>query len=184
MGISSALPFKLRRSSDVISGGGITTTTETVHGLLRLDKEELVIQWRLARKTDHLGGEIRSDEELEAVREARIPLRSLSGAVVKNPWWPWPSALRFEITASDLVAFQEVAGQAGLRMAHPAQLALGVARRDRLAAQEFAADLTLMVAERALAAFSDRRSLPEVGYASEQSSAVQKSVTEGGPHEE
>ena len=36
MTYSAALPFTLRRSNDIFSGEGITTTTETVHGLLRL----------------------------------------------------------------------------------------------------------------------------------------------------
>jgi hypothetical protein len=163
----SALPFTLRRKSEVFSGLGMTTTTETVHGLLRLDREELTIQWRLARKVEHLGGEIRSDEELEAVREVHVPLRGLVGALVKNRWWAWPLGLRLEITASDLGSFQEVAGQTGLKMAHPAQLVVGIKRRDRLAAQEFAADLTLVVAETALEASVGRRSLPGIDKASE-----------------
>jgi hypothetical protein len=33
---------------------GMTTTDETVHGLLRLEKGHLTIQWRVGRKTQHL----------------------------------------------------------------------------------------------------------------------------------
>ncbi|MFH1762744.1 MAG: hypothetical protein ABIF09_01005 [Gemmatimonadota bacterium] len=156
---SAALPFTLRRSNDVISGGGITTTTETVHGLLRLVDDRLLVQWRLARKTDHIGGEIRSDEEVEAVRQVAIPLEGVAGAVVRHRWWEWPGGSRLELTASDLQAFEEIAGQAGLRMTHPAQLVLKVQRRDRLAAEEFAADLALALARQSLSDRARYRSL-------------------------
>ena len=157
---SAALPFTLRRSNDVISGGGITTTTETVHGLLRLGDDHLLVQWRLARKTDQIGGEIRSDEEVEAVRQVNIPLEGLAGALVRRRWWKWSGGLRLELTASDLGAFEEVAGQAGLRMAHPAQLVVRVHRKDRLAAEEFAAEIALALAERSLDAGPEYPSLP------------------------
>ena len=35
----AAVPFQLRRSQDAFSGGSVTSTTEVVHGLLRLDGE-------------------------------------------------------------------------------------------------------------------------------------------------
>lgn len=128
----------------------MTTTTEKVHGLLRLDDRSLMIQWRLARKTEFLGMEIRSDEEMEAVREVEVPLSQVSGALVRRGWREWFTGPRIVVTASDLRAFQEVAGEEGLRLAHPAELVLKVGRRDRLAAEEFAAELTLAVAELAL----------------------------------
>jgi hypothetical protein len=146
-----ALPFTLRRSKDVFSGSGMTTTTETVHGLLRLTEDHLLVQWRLARKTDHLGGEMRSEEELETVRQVTVPLNGIAGAVVRHRWWKWPGRFQLELTASDLSAFEEVAGQAGLKMAHPAQLVLKVARRDRLAAEEFAAEVALAIAQESVA---------------------------------
>ena len=134
MTLSAALPF----------------TTETVHGLLRLVDDCLWVQWRLARKTDHIGGEIRSDEEVEAVRQVAIPLEGIANAVVRHRWWEWPGGSRLELTASDLQAFEAIAGEAGLRMTHPAQLVLKVKRRDRLAAEEFAADLVLALAKQSL----------------------------------
>jgi hypothetical protein len=33
----AALPFFLKRSEDIIAAGRITSTAETIHGLLRLD---------------------------------------------------------------------------------------------------------------------------------------------------
>ena len=144
----------------------MTTTTETVHGLLRVAEDHLWVQWRLARKTDHIGSEIRSEEEVEAVREVKIPLDGIAGAVVRHRWWQWPLGLRLELTASDLGAFEEVAGQAGLRMAHPAQLVLKLKRRDRLAAEEFSAELALAVAERSLEAEPKYPGIPGPGPAS------------------
>lgn len=70
----AVLPFTLRRSKHSFATGSMTTTTGMVHGLLRLEGDELTVQWRLARKTAYVGGEAQhTDEEYEAVREATIP---------------------------------------------------------------------------------------------------------------
>jgi hypothetical protein len=73
MAHAAALPFVLRRSHDVV-GWEVTSTKETIHGLLRLDGDVLHIQWRVARSTDHVGTTIRTDHEVEPVREVTIPL--------------------------------------------------------------------------------------------------------------
>jgi hypothetical protein len=159
----SSLPFTLRRKNETFSGGGMTTMTETVHGLLRLDAERLVIQWRVARKTEHLGSEIRQDEELGDVREVSVPLAGLAGAAVRRHRLGWFGGARLEITAADLTTFREVAGQTGLKMAHPAKLVLRIHRRDRLAAEEFAADIALVLAERALGEPGAGEDLPSAG---------------------
>ena len=155
----SALPFTLKRSRDVLGAASMTTTTETVHGLLLLDGERLVIQWRLGRKIEHLGKEIRTDEEFEAVRQVVIPLDSIAGASVRRRWWYLWSGPRLILTATDLQAFEEVAGEGGLRLAHPAELVLRLRRSDRLVAEEFSAELALAVAELAAGRDLDR-SLP------------------------
>ena len=69
---SAALPFVIHRKHDVV-GVEITSTKETVHGLLRLDGDELHIQWRVARKTERVGWQIRTDTEVEPVREVTVP---------------------------------------------------------------------------------------------------------------
>ena len=85
---SAAVPFLLQRRHDVV-GVAITTTRETVHGLLRLDGDKLYVQWRVALAIDHVGMTIRSDKQVEPVREVVIPLTAIAGAVVK--WsWRWP----------------------------------------------------------------------------------------------
>ena len=48
-------------------------------------------------------------------------------------------------------AFEEIAGEAGLALDHPAELMLPVRRQDLAAARQFAAELEMAVAERALA---------------------------------
>ena len=66
----------------------MTTTTETVQGLLRLEGEELTVQWRLARKTEDLGGAShRTEEEFEPVGEATIPLSAMAGGVNSATDW-------------------------------------------------------------------------------------------------
>jgi hypothetical protein len=152
MARSAALPFTLRRSHDVIGMAGYTSTKETVYGLLRVDGERLFIQWRTARETDRYGDEIRSDKELEEVREVSIPLEGVAGASVRRRWWEWPSPPRLVLTAADLRAFEAVTSEGGMTLQHPAELVLRLRRRDRLAAEEFTAELSLAVAELAAGA--------------------------------
>jgi len=151
MAHSAALPFVLSRSDDKIAGREITSTHETIHGLLRLDGDRVHVQWRVARSTDRVGREIRTDREVEPVREAVIPLSAIAGATVR--WrWRWPPGPYLVLTAADLRAFEEVAGAAGLNLNHPAELALPLRRADRALGNEFAGELELALAERALAA--------------------------------
>jgi hypothetical protein len=148
---SAALPFVLHRSHDAVGMLEITSTHETVHGLLRLEGDRLHVQWRVARSTDHVGKEIRTDREVEPVREVVLPLSALAGAAVR--WrWRWPPGPYLVLTAADLRVFEEVAGAAGLNLDHPAELALRLRRADRELGTEFAGDLELALAERALAA--------------------------------
>ncbi|HSW28501.1 MAG TPA: hypothetical protein VLH75_03310 [Longimicrobiales bacterium] len=157
----ASVPFHLRRGQDEFRGGSVTSTTEVVHGLLRLDGDRLVVQWRLARRTEHMGAmDVRSDEELEAVRELVVPLAGVAGAAVRRRRWaPWkgPSLV---LRAADLRAFEEVAGEGGLKLDHPAELLLGLRRADVLLAEEFAAEVVLAVAERAVGEMGDVPRLP------------------------
>ena len=146
----AAIPFLLERSHEVI-GSEITSTSETIHGLLRLDGARLVVQWRLERTTDRIGREIRSDREVEPVREVVLPLESVAGAVLRTSIWPWVRRARLVLTAADLRAFEAIAGAAGLEVDHPAELVLFVRRADLAIAAEFVGELELAIAERALA---------------------------------
>lgn len=157
---SAALPFLLRRSHDDIGVVEITSTTEKIHGLLRLEGERLLLQWRLARSTDRVGMAIRTEHEIEPVQEAVIPLEALAGATVRWRWLRWPPGPYLVLTAADLRTFEEVAGTAALRLDHPDELEVRVRRSDRIAAVEFAAELELAVAEHALRAAEGLDTLP------------------------
>lgn len=146
---SAAVPFILHRSHDVVGALAITSTKETVHGLLRLDGDRLVVQWRIARSTDHVGMEIRTDRQVDPVREVVVPLSAVAGAAVR--WrWSWPPGAYLVLTAADLRAFEAVAGAAGLSLDHPAELALRLRGADRVLGAEFAAELELAIAGREL----------------------------------
>jgi hypothetical protein len=148
---TAALPFFIKRSEDEYSAMSVTTTSEVAHGLLRLDGERLVIQWRLARKTEHVGMQIRTDQEVESVQEVVVPLDAVAGATVRSGLLAWlTGGPRIVLTAADLRAFDVLAGEEGLRLDHPAKISLRLKRADRLAAEEFAAELALAVAEAAL----------------------------------
>jgi len=148
----------MHRSHDVVGGREITSTKETIHGLLRLDGEGLHIQWRVARSTDHVGWQIRTDREVEPVREVTVPLSAIASATVRRRW-RWPPNACLVLTASDLRAFEEIAGAAGLSLDHPAELSLGLRREDRGLGSEFAGELELALAERALAAAEAKETL-------------------------
>lgn len=156
---SVVLPFLLKRSSDVFTAASMTTTRETVHGLLRLAGDELAIQWRVGRKTEHLGSEMRTDEEVESVREIVVPLSRISGASVQRSLLGRLVAPRLVLTAADLSAFEGLAGPEGLGLAHPAELVLTLRRGDRLPAEEFSAELALALAQLALPEREPREAL-------------------------
>jgi hypothetical protein len=156
---TSALPFTLRRSRSIV-GEEIVSTTERVHGLLRLTGDHLVIQWRVSRSVQTVGEEIRTDQELLPVREIVVPLAALAGAEVRWLWLRWPPGRYLVLTGADLRAFEEVAGAHGLQLAHPAELVLRVRLSDHMSAREFASELELAVAERVLQAAEEPLRLP------------------------
>jgi hypothetical protein len=123
----------------------MVSTVETIHGLLVLDGDRLLVQWRASRATDRFGAEIRTDREVDGVREVTVPLSAVAGALVRRRWWG-----RTELTllAADLAAFDAIAGASGLTLPHPAEFSLRVGRADRILVEEFAAELTLALAQR------------------------------------
>jgi hypothetical protein len=149
---SAALPFTIRRGEDVVGMKEITSTRETIQGLLRFDGDRLLIQWRTSRATDRVGMEIRTDRELEPVREIVVPLSALASAEVRWSWLRWPPGRHLFLTAADLRAFEELAGKDGLRLKHPAEFVIRVPGAERLAAREFASELEYALADRALRA--------------------------------
>lgn len=157
---TAALPFVLRREHGVISGrhgfGGqeITSTRDHIHGLLYLNGEELVIQWRTSREVSRVGREIRTDRELTTLREVALPLAALAGAGVRRVWSRWWFAEALVLTAADLRAFDALTGEGdlpGLLLEHPAEVVLEVRRADGHAVREFVSQLRLALSEHRLA---------------------------------
>ena len=140
----ASVPFVLKRSSTLLGSDSYTTTRETAHGLLRLQPERLVVQWRTAVRTESIGSKSwTSKDEIEPAQEVAIPLGDVSSATVPRSRWGPIRAPRLVLTVADLVAFDQVAGRKGLRSKHPAKLVLRIKRADRLLAEEFAAELML-----------------------------------------
>jgi hypothetical protein len=138
----------------------ISSTWETVHGLLHLGPDGLAIQWRVMRSTDRVGLEIRTDREIEPVQNILVPLSAIAGASIRWRWLSWPPGRYLVIQAADLEAFEEVVGPDGLELDHPAELAFKIGRGKRWYAREFAGDVELAVADRAIRAAEGRLALP------------------------
>ena len=162
MSHSAAVPFLLKRADDVMTDVAWTSTSETVHGLLRLDGDRLILQWRVARETEHWGfTEMRSDKGVDPVREIVVPVRAVAGAFVRRRWRDWLTGPRLVLSAADLRTFEEFTGEGGLRLDHPAELVLRLRRSDRLAGEEFSAELALAVAEASVRATGERAALEQ-----------------------
>lgn len=159
---TAALPFFLKRAGDAFTATTITSTREIAHGLLILRGDRLVIQWRVARKTERVGLEIRTDEEIEPVKEIEVPIEAVAGAMVRGGplSWLWGGP-HLVLTATDLRAFEGLAGVEGLKLEHPARLLLRLRLSDRLAAEEFSAELALAVAEAPLRGRDEQGALTE-----------------------
>jgi hypothetical protein len=128
----------------------VTSTKEKVHGVLRLEADALVVQWSTARETQRVGWSITTERALDPVREVRIPLAGLAGAAMRWQWRRWPPGPALLLRAADLRAFEDLRGDPALMLEHPAELSLAIRRRDRSLAHEFAAELEMQLADRAL----------------------------------
>jgi hypothetical protein len=140
----------------VVSGGEVSETVEDAHGLLRLERTRIVVQWSTAREVTRVGREIRTDRELGPVREAVLPLVDLAGVELKRGRWPWRARWTLVLRAADLRAFEALAGDAGLVLEHPAELTLDLRRGDLPTAHEFVQDLELALADHLLASAESR----------------------------
>ena len=155
----AALPFLIRRQHDVVHASEVTSTTEAIHGVLRLEVDALVVQWSTARESLRVGRVIETTRALDPVREVRIPFAGLAGAALRWQWRRWPPGPTFVLLASDLHAFAGLAGGAGLVLEHPAELTLGIRRQDRATARDFASELELQLADLALGAAEGRQQI-------------------------
>lgn len=153
-----ALPFVVQRRKDVVvrpaadgsTRGSFTSTAETVDGLLILEGDHVVVQWSVARKTDHVGGEIRSDSEIEPVQEVVLPLGGIATPRLRWTWRRWRRRWQVVVTAADLRTLEPLADAGGLQLAHAGQLIIDVRSGDRDAAAAFVKELDFALADEAL----------------------------------
>jgi hypothetical protein len=156
----ATLPFQLTADHQVISNGTFTSTEERRHGVLRLERETLVVQWRVEREVQTVGPEIRTDVERAGMRDVPVPVRMLGDARVRSRGRWWWQRWELVLTARDLVAFDRLAGDDGFVFDHPAELVLPVRRSDVALANDFASEVELAIAELALADAEDASALP------------------------
>jgi len=147
----AALPFQLSTEHQVISGGSVTTTEERRNGVLRLDNDSVVVQWRVEREIQRIGPEIRTDTELAGIREVTVPITALGHARVQTRGRWWWRKWQIVLTARDLQAFDALAREDGFAFVHPSELVLPLRKQTLDAAQEFASEVELAIAEHALA---------------------------------
>lgn len=150
----TALPFVLHREHGVVSGREVTSTRDHLHGLLYLNGEQLVIQWRTSREISRVGQEIRTDHELSQVREVVLPLSALADADIRRVWRRWWFGEAIVLTAADLSAFDMMSGDGdhpGILFEHPAEVVLEVRREDRNRLRAFVSELRLAISEQILA---------------------------------
>ncbi|MBL0889685.1 MAG: hypothetical protein IBJ19_03635 [Gemmatimonadaceae bacterium] len=146
----AALPFQLSAEHQVISGGSVTTTEERRNGVLRLEGDTVIVQWRVEREIQRIGPEIRTDTELAGIREVTIPIHALGDARIQNRGRLWWRKWEIVLTARDLQAYDALAREDGFVFAHPSELILPL-RKDAVdAARDFASEVELAIAEHAL----------------------------------
>ena len=114
----NAVPFQY----DQLYGG-----LADCQGLVRLDGKDLCLEFQVK---DSIVGVLKSE-----VKQVRIPLRELSEVRLERGWFGWSTKLL--IQADSLAPVQDVPGMAQGR------LLLGIARRDRPAAERLVAELAL-----------------------------------------
>lgn len=147
----AALPFQLSAEHQVISGGSITTTEERRNGVLRLENDAVMVQWRVEREIQRIGPEIRTDTELAGIREVTVPIYALGDARIQSRGRLWWRKWEIVLTARDLQAYDALAREDGFAFVHPSELILPL-RKDAVdAARDFASEVELAIAEHALA---------------------------------
>jgi hypothetical protein len=126
------------------AGRPVTLWIPEVDGLLTLDGDALLLQYRVRDKAAAYDS---------GVRELRVPLEGVESVEVRRRWFGSP---RVVIRVRDLRLLATLPGSRG------GELALQVARHELPAAQDLASTVALRAAERALGAGSERRERPQL----------------------
>ncbi len=144
----TSLPFTAKQRSSTHTVVGYTATAETTHGMLRIDGDRLVIEWKVRRSTTRAGATYETREETDPVAEAAIPISRLASAMIqRGRWWLGGARPRLVLAANDLRAFESVTATGALSLKHPSRLEFTLARRDLDAAIDFAGELELAISD-------------------------------------
>ncbi|MBX2821597.1 MAG: hypothetical protein KTR29_18005 [Rhodothermaceae bacterium] len=154
-----SLPFVISKLTSDLSrltsnpGQSVVYTRDSIQGLLRLESNQLFIQWRFTRKIEHYGIEVRTDSEEYPMREHVIPISKLSEVRVRRRRFMIPPRRTLVLVSSDLQVFDPLTGDGevpGLALQHPAELVIQVRRADHQLLEEFASQLRMAISEQVL----------------------------------
>ena len=138
----SPVPFTLKRQEVTSATVRYEQVDTVVRGLLRLDDDELVVQWCEEETVTRMDWGYSREKSESEVREKRVPLAALRSAQLRRRWWLFTD---LALAAADLRAFEGVPGGRG------SELVVRIARADRSAAADLASSIELALAHRLLA---------------------------------
>jgi hypothetical protein len=150
---SAALPFTIRREHGVVGRREVTSTEETLYGLLRIHGDQLAVQWRTSRQISRVGREIRTDREMDPVEEIALPVSGLARVEIRRKWLRWWFRPVLILTAADLRTFDQLGSAEdgpSFVLEHPAELQLELRSDDVERATFFASKLALAISEEML----------------------------------
>jgi len=138
-------------SESSVEKGFARAVAVSLHGVMRLEGDHLVIEWSGTRHVSEAGrGTARSAVEQLPVSRATIPVASLGRVTLRRHWW----RRRLEIASADLSALQAIP------TARAGRVVLEITRADRHLAADLVSQIELAAADHALAAAEQLRALP------------------------
>ena len=132
------IPFRLRRGAN--DPATFAYTVDEVNGLVGLDEDGLVLQYR--EKTAHPSSWPRRAPTETELRVVHVPLAALRRAVVRGRWF----GVKLVLAAADLGPFEPLRAWLGGN----GELALTIPRAERAAAADLASSIELALSTRLL----------------------------------
>ena len=160
-----SLPFVINQQTSNInnytnqdSNHSVVYTKDRIQGLLRLEKNQLQIQWRFTRNVHRYGVEVSLDSEQFPMREHVVPISKLSEVRIRKRLLHIPPQSMLVLVSSDLQAFDPLTDNGevpGLVLSHPAELIVTVRWTDRQLLEEFVSQLRVAISEQVLDSLED-----------------------------
>jgi hypothetical protein len=128
--MSPILSFRLKLAgTDKFSGFSAVSTSFRVHGLLRLEGEQLVIQWGGTVQVQEVGLlSLQDESEVLPIEQVVVPVSDLYRATLAGGWW----RPRLKLEARELAALGAVPSE------QYGRVEFWYARHDRMVAVEMA----------------------------------------------